>query len=193
MIFNKNYTWQADVRMYKLGYYQGKGTLDISKASVVFDPSTGYTLLNNLAITNPGMYMLSVNMFTTDNKFSTKCFTNTITVLKEAMNNTNANQTANYKLKFKGDYYNLTQSDKNEIMANAYNYISDYNITVSNITLYPGSVYIAFYSSDSNTALLQALLNSGLNISSLIVFDSASINGITYSGSSSSTSSSAVI
>lgn len=184
----KNYTWQAEVRMYKLGYYQGKGSLDISKASVLFDPTNGYTLLNNLAINNAGMYLLSINMFTSDNKFSTKCYTNTITVLREAKNNTNANQTANYKLKFKGDYYNLSQSDKNEIMANVYNYVSDYNISVSNITLYPGSVYVAFYSSDSNNALVQALLTSGLNISSLIVFDSASINGISYGSSSSASS-----
>ena len=174
--------------MYKLGYYPGKGSLDLSKATVQFDPSTGYTAMNNLAIDNPGMYLLSINMFTMDNQYSITCYTNTITVLKESQNNTNNNLEANYKLKFKGDYNSLTQSDRNEIMANIYNYISDYNISISNIKIYSGSVYVAFYSTDSNNALLSSLLNSGLNISNLIIFDSANINGITYGGSSSSNS-----
>ena len=173
--------------MYRLGHYPAKGALSLSNAAISFDTTTGYTLFSNLSIDRVGMYLLSINIYTTGNEFSSQCYTNTITVIKSlvATNVTNSTE-PNYKLRFKGDYNSLSTSDLNEIKANVYNYISDYNISVSNIKLYAGSVYVAFYSSDTNSALISALLNSGLNISSLIVYDSASINGVVYSSSSSS-------
>lgn len=171
--------------MYKLSNYQARGILNLENASVSFDTSTGYAQFINLTIDNIGMYILSIKLYTIGNEFQSQCYSNTIQVIKQQeTNKTNATDLEpNYKLKFIGDYYNLTQDDKNEIKANVYNYISNYNLTVSNIRLYPGSVYVVFYSPDSNSQLLNELVQSGLNVSSIITFNSANINGFTYGAS----------
>lgn len=175
--------------MYKLGNYQAKGRLNLINTLVTFDTSTGYAQFSNLAIDNIGMYMLSVKMYTINNEFVSQCYSNLIKVLNKSTNETYSDKEANYKFKFNGDYYSLSQDDKNEIKANAYNYISNYNLTVGDIQLYPGSVYLVFYSPNSNSQLIQDLINSGLNISNLIIFNSVIINGITYGEKSDTTSS----
>ena len=98
----QNFTWQAKVQMYRLGHYPAKGALSLSNAAISFDTTTGYTLFSNLAIDRVGMYLLSINIYTTGNEFSSQCYTNTITVIKSlvAINVTNSTE-PNYKLRFK--------------------------------------------------------------------------------------------
>lgn len=166
--------------MYKLGYYPGNGSLNSANTKVTFDILSGNALFTNLAVDKLGMYMFSLRIFSAGNEFSGGCYSNALTVVK-SISNHNITSSPNYKLKFNGDFYNLTKNDINELKANAYNYISNYGIGISNINVSAGSVYITFYSIDSNQDLLKELIKNGLNISSTLVFISADVNGQIYS------------
>ena len=51
---------------------------------------------------------------------------------------------------------------------------------MNGIKAYAGSVYVVFYSSDSNPTLINTLIAQGINVSSALKFVSASVNGVTY-------------
>jgi hypothetical protein len=182
--------------MYVLGHYPAKGSLILANSNVTLDPSTGYTFFSNLVIDQPGMYLLSVSIYTIGGEFTSLCYTNPITVYKPtvSLTFTNSNYTSpNYKLKFNGDFNQLTQDNKSEIMSSVYNYASNYNITIYNITMYSGSIYVAFYSPDTNSVLIADLSNGNISLGSLLKFSSVSVNGVTYVCTTCSTSSSSVI
>lgn len=186
LLYFKNYNWQAKIQMYTFGYYPAKGSLLLNSSSITLDPDSGYTLFSNISIDKVGMYLLSIRIYSIGQEFSTQCFSNLITISKPLNKSNTTNSTLpNYKLKFSGNYYNLTEADKIEIKANVYNYVSIYyNLSVYDIDLYPGSVIVVFYSPDSNSDLISQLIQSGLNISSLISFLSAEVNGNTLTCSS---------
>ncbi len=173
------YTWQADVSMYKLGYYQARGRLIVNQTVITFDTTTGFMSFSGLTIDNIGMYLLSVRVYTTGNEFTSQCYSNPITVVKSLTSLTNSSK-PNYLLKYRGDFSSLTPQNKSEIQANTFNFMSMNNITVNNIQIYSGSVYIVFFSADNNTELISELAKRGLTISTLISFDSITVNGETF-------------
>ncbi len=173
------YTWQADVSMYKLGYYQARGRLIVNQTVITFDTTTGFMSFSGLTIDNIGMYLLSVRVYTTGNEFTSQCYSNPITVVKSLTSLTNSLK-PNYLLKYQGDFSSLTPQNKSEIQANTFNFMSMNNITVNNIQIYSGSVYIVFFSADNNTELINELAKRGLTISTLISFDSITVNGDTF-------------
>lgn len=185
--------------MYALGYYPAKGSLVTSNAQVIFDPTTQYTSFRNLAIDKSGMYLLSIQIYSERREFTSQCFSNTITVSKKLASSSSSSP--NYKFKFSKTNSSVTlgTNEKNQIKASIYNCMSNYNISVTGIQLSDSdsrrkrdssssSLVVMFFSTDSNSALSSAL--SSLNVSSYIVFSSATINGVTYGSSSSSSSSS---
>jgi hypothetical protein len=181
--------------MYVLGHYPAKGSLILTNSNVTLNPNTGYTLFSNLVIDQPGMYLLSVSIYTTGGEFTSLCYTNPITVYKPtaSLAFTSSNLTSpNYKLKFNGDFNQLTDSNKSEIMASVFNYASNYNITIYNVSIYSGSIYVAFYSSETNSLLIADITNGNFSLGSLLTFSSISVNGNTYVCTSCATSSSVI-
>lgn len=165
--------------MYSLGYYQGNGTLITSQAAVTFDTTTGYAVFNNLAITKSGMYLISIKVFTPNQEYNLNCYSNPITIRSSTVQaqTYDSSSTPDYSIKFDGNYSAI---NPNEIIANVYNYINSYGVNVNGIKAYAGSVYVVFYSSDSNPTLINTLIAQGINVSSALKFVSASVNGVTY-------------
>ncbi len=165
--------------MYRLGYYPASGSLITTNKIVSFDPLSGYALFKNLKITKSGMYLLSLNVFTTNSEYNSTCYSNLITVLGSADSVQTYDQTAkpDYILTFAGNYSAI---NPNEIVANVYNFIKRYGLSVNGISSYAGSVIVTFYSTDSNPSLIKALTSSGVNVSTGLNFVSVQVNGITY-------------
>lgn len=190
--------------MYVLGHYPAKGKLITTNATVELDPYSGYVYFNGLVIDMPGMYMLSARINSAGNEFTSQCYSNVVTVSQSLENSTSSSSsnTPNYKLKFKGNYSSLSTSDKNQMKASVYNYISSFNLNVENIQITDadgrkrrdtssGTVIVAFYSSGSSASLISLL--PSMNISEYVIYSSATINGVTYGSTSSSDSSSSAL
>lgn len=54
--------------------------------------------------------------------------------------------------------------------------MAGYDIQAQNIQAIPGSVYITFYSSDTSSTLIDALIAAGVNIDPNLQYSYASIN-----------------
>lgn len=165
--------------MYILGYYPAKGALVTTSSQVTFDTSTGLALFKDLQITKSGMYLLSVSVSTTNNEFSSQCFSKPIQIkaATAVIPSFDSGTQPEYIIKFNGSYSSINPA---EIKANVYNYISNHGVNIGGMSCYAGSVYVTFYSSDSSSTLVSSLISAGLNISSSLAFVSASINGNTY-------------
>jgi len=176
-----------------------------TSTSVAFDPSTGLTYFNSLSISKLGMYLLSAKIYSKGQEFNSQCYSNPITVYTTATNLTSASNTPNYKFTFTASNFSAVGTDEqNKIKASIFNYMTDLNVSVSNLQLTAlatrrrrdtgivstsGSIVIVFYSSSSGQSLASVLAN--LNISNYVVLSSATVNGVTiYSTASSSSSSS---
>ena len=151
------------------------------------------------------MYLLSAKIYSKGQEFNSHCYSNTITVYTPATNFTSASNTPNYKFTFSASNFSAIGGDEqNQIKASIFNYMTDLNMSVSNLQLTAsasrrrrdtgivsssGSIIIVFYSSSLGQTLANALAN--LNISNYVVLSSATVNGVTiYSTESSSSSSS---
>ena len=174
----KNYTWQAYVQLHGLGFYPGNGTLTISNYSSTFDPSSGLATFQNLAISLKGMYLLKFSVYTSNFDYKFTCFSQSITILKstQTLPTYTAGTAPDYLLKFAGNYSAI---EPEEVKANVYNFMSINNVGVGGITVYSGSVYVAFYSSDSSSTLNSLLSTSGLTIDPTLKFAYATIFGQT--------------
>lgn len=159
--------------MYTLGYYPAKGSLVTSNATVTFDTSTGYAVFSNLAITKAGMYLLSIIVATSGNEYSSQCYSNSIQIKEKTVAISYDSSTQpDYIIKFNGSYSSINPA---EIKASVYNYMASYGLKIGGMSCYAGSVYVAFYSTDSNLSLIDTLLAQGINVSSSLVFVSAAI------------------
>lgn len=166
--------------MHNLGYFPAGGELNITNAVSVFNSITGTAVFSNLVITKAGMYLIKFNVSTNDNSYNSECYSNLITI-KQADSTTDVsspNSSPDYLLKFKGNFSSI---NPNEIVANVYNYVTNFNLKIQNITCYAGSVYVAIFSSNYNPDLLTSLSTSGLNISSSLTYASVTFDGTTFS------------
>lgn len=166
--------------MYQLGYYPANGTLVTKYATVTFDASTGYGIFSNLVITKHGMYLTTISVYTDNsNDFNFNCYSNPIQIRSadSQLVSYDSNSRPDYIIKFNGSYNSINPS---EIKASVYNFMISNGIKIGGISCYSGSVYVAFYSSDTNSNLINKLINNGLIISSSLSFVSATIGGVTY-------------
>ena len=165
--------------MYTISHYPAQGALTLSNATVTFDTTTGLAVFSNLQISKAGMYVLAIRVYTTDNLYSSQCYSNPIQIIKSSVQiSYDSTTTPDYIIKFNGSYNSINPA---EIKANVYNYMSNYNLTIGGISCYSGSVYVSFYSSDINAALITSLISSGLIVSTSLSFQSITVGSVTYS------------
>lgn len=150
-----------------------------------------------MQINKTGMYILSIRVNSNEKNFNSQCHSNPIIVVDKNISSSNQTEEQNYVLKFKkNDSHIFTIDEGNIIKASIYNCMVYYNISVSNLELLqsnnnnnssrrlslvqtqPEIIILKFYSNDSNPMFINNLLS--LNISDLLVFVSATINGVTY-------------
>jgi hypothetical protein len=171
-----------------------------------FDSISSKAYFNSLKLNNTGMYLLLISINSSEKYFNTQCYSNPIRVAKMAPSSlknsttnssfmTNLNQTKqNYVLRFKiTESIVFTLEEANKIKASIYNCMENYNISVLNLELTSSQSFVSnrrrresqgqivsliFYSSDSNTMLINNLFK--LNISDWLIFVSATINGLNY-------------
>ena len=149
------------------------------------------------------MYLLSASIYSSGNEFTSKCYSNLIKVERKLSNSTIQANTPNYILKFRATNSSVFSTDgENNIKAAIYNCMANYNISVWNLELIHSQVsgsrrrrqtsdkaiVFKFYSTDSNSELLQLLLNKNLTISDYLILMSALVNGHSYCDGSSSSS-----
>lgn len=84
------------------------------------------------------------------------------------------NEVPNYIVKFEG---NINNTVPEKVKANTYNYFAQNDISIGGIQIYEGSVYVSFYSSSSNSALVNSLATSGLTVDPNLSFSYVSIDG----------------
>ena len=190
--------------MYALGHYPAKGSLVTKFTSVAFDPSSGLTYFKGLTINKTGMYILSIKIYSKGKEFNSQCYSNLITVSKES-SNSSASASNKYQFTFSTSNFSAVSGsdDQNQMKAAIYNYMTDLNISVSNLQLttssarrrrdtgivsVSGTIMIVFYSPSSGQTLASVL--SSMNINNYVVLSSATVNGVTVYGSTSGSSSS---
>ena len=170
-----NVAWTAKLTLYPLGYFKANGQLSLDNSTAEFDTTTGDVSFKNIAISEAGMYLLTLNVNTSDASYKFDCFSKTIEIIRkgETLESYDANLPPNYVFKYEGDFDKIEPA---EVKANMYNYMSSYNITARNIEAVAGSVYITFYSSGSNSDLINSLIAAGVSIDPNLVYSYASIN-----------------
>lgn len=141
---------------------------------MTFDPTSGLASFQNLQITADGMYLLTFNVSTANDEYNFACFSNAITVTT-VVPTYDVTLPPNYVIKYEGDYNVI---DPNEVKANVYNFMRDYNISVAGVNTYSGSVYVTFYSSDFSSSLSDSLSTRGLSVDPNLRFSYASFNSI---------------
>lgn len=173
--FIQNQIWNANIKLHVLGYHKAKGSLKLNYVTARFDPAQGIAVFKNLAISEKGMYLLKFTVNTIDDEYNFDCFSKAITVKDETQKAAeySTEYAPNYILKFEGDY---DQIEPEEVKANVYNYISQYNIRFGGLQIHKGSVYVSFYSSDSDSNLVNDLNSGGLTIDPKLTFVYANID-----------------
>lgn len=101
-----NVTWSSQLTLHSLGYYKASGELTLANSTAEFDPSTGSAAFNNLAVTEPGMYLLTLTVGTSDNSYNFKCFSKTIEIIRSGtvLESYDSNLAPNYVFKYDGDF-----------------------------------------------------------------------------------------
>jgi len=186
-----------------LAFYPAQGFL-LTKNTTTnnFDSSFGITYFTDMQLNKTGMYILSVSVLSSKKDFSSQCYSYPIRVVKTVKYTSNQ---PNYMLTFKATNPNLFTLDEGyKLRASIYNCMENFNISVLNLELTgthgfdsrrrrqapssnsPGTVVFKFYSSDTNPKLIINL--ASLNISDMLLFESAIINGVSYGDDTSSAS-----
>ena len=180
------------MQLHGLGFYPANGSLTISNSSSFFDPSTGMATFQDLAISLKGMYLLKFSVYTSNLDYNFTCFSQSITILHptQTLPTYTPGTAPSYVLKFAGNY---SEIEPDEVKANVYNFMSMHNVGVGGITVYSGSVYVTFYSSDSSTTVNSVLSTSGLIIDPTLKFAYATIFGITINCTDCSNSTTIII
>ncbi len=125
------------------------------------------------------MYLLAFNVKTAGNEFNFKCISKQIIIKEKGVDlptytaDPTLTTEPNYILKFEGDYSEIVPG---EVKANLYNFMANYNIDVSGITVYSGSVYTSFYSDSTSSSLINTLTTRGVELDSKLRFSHATVN-----------------
>ena len=120
------------------------------------------------------MYLLKFSVYTSNHDYNFTCLSQSITILHstQTLPTYTVGSNPDYLLKFEGNYSNI---EPEEIKASVYNYMNMNNVGVAGITVYSGSVYVVFYSSDTSSAVNNLLSTTGLKIDSTLQFAYATI------------------
>ena len=186
-VFIQNFTWAASISLVGLSKCNANGTLNSSVASVIFNTNTGIATFQNLEISQKGMYMLIVDVKTTNtNKYNFVCFSTPILVKAktETILTSSQDTEPNIYLTFTGNYTSQTADTLKEIQTMIYNCLMvQYGLLIeSPIQLYQGSIKGVFDSSgsaSSYSSLLTALNDNTTNftLTSDVILQYATING----------------
>jgi len=190
---------QGNASISSTGFYAPKGSLNSQNKTVTFDPTSGLIQFNGLQINNVGMYTLSINIFSANSLFTSQCYSNPITVIQTTNNSSNSTGLNTYVFIFSVTNSSLLMiSEENKIIETMYNCMSFYGISVSNIqlnvsqsgrssrrrrqsSLLPQFIIIVSSNDPSIPASFTSNLAS-LVISNGLVLIKATINGYTYVG-----------
>ena len=174
----QNQTWRVVIELHTLGYYRANGSLSLTNSSAEFDPSNGVAVFSDLGISKKGMYLLTFKVISIDGAYTLNCLSKAITVTAETATQMrySTDSAPNYTFKFEGEYDSI---ESDEVKANLYNFMTGYEIDVGSIQVYSGSVYVSFYSSDTNSDLVNTLISAGLTVDPNLQFSYASIDGNT--------------
>ena len=184
----QNYTWSATLKLISMSSCNSKGALLSSASSVIFDTSTGIASFQSLKISQKGMYMLSIEVKTTNvNDYDFTCMSKPVLVkgTTETILTNDATIEPDMYLTFSGNYTSLSAQTLSTLQTMIYNCILINNglLIQSAITLYQGSIIAALGTSggaSSYTSMVTALNSSNLTLGSGIVLQSAQINGKSY-------------
>ena len=158
-----------------MSYHQASGDLIVSNSTAYFDSNSGLAYFNDILITAKGMYLLTFNLTTDDDLYNFDCYSNLITI-SDADTSPATYSTdfpPNYILKFEGNFVSI---EENAVKASIYNYLVNKSVSLSDMSLYSGSVYASGYSSAVSTSLMNDLSSSGLPIGLELKFLYASVN-----------------
>lgn len=164
----KNHEWQASISLFQYSKCNLNGTLRIENNSTLIDPIKGLIWLNNLSIDKSGMYLLILNIKSSNQDYNLNCTTNSILVKSSAKTLVLDEQAIpNFYLKFEA---NFTQHENNieEYKALVYNcLILKHDLTLNReITVYEGSIMVntALEGATSNINYLKEELIEGFDL-----------------------------
>ena len=184
----QNFTWSATLQLISLSKCNSNGSLNSSASSVIFDTKTGIATFKNLEITKKGMYMLAIEVKTTNvNEYDFTCLSTPILVkgISETILTYSINVDPDMYLTFSGNFTSQTADDLNSFQTMIYNCLLINNgiLIQSAIQLYAGSIKAALGTSGSASSygsMITALNSSNLTLASGVVLQSAIINGKSY-------------
>jgi hypothetical protein len=77
----RNFTWLASVSLYNLPEFNSNGTLNkTDTSSIIIDISTGTIIATNLIINTIGMYLIKVQLISSNNEYNLSLISNGILV-----------------------------------------------------------------------------------------------------------------
>ena len=193
----QNFTWKATLMLIGLSKCNSNGAINSNGSSVTFDTNAGIATFQNLAITQKGMYMLSIEVKTTNaNDYDFTCMSTPILVkgASETILTNTVNIEPDMYLTFTGNFTTQTTQNLQSFQTMIYNCLLIKNglLIQSAITLYQGSIIAALGTSGAASGYVNmvAYLNtSNLTLATGVELKSATINGKSYDFSSSSSSS----
>lgn len=145
-LFIKDMSWSAEIQMFELSSCQRNGTLSSNESYATINKSQSKVNINNLFMSNTGMYILRALINSSDSSYNLKCYSNAILIL--APNTTlslNDDLDPNVFLSFNENYDSVVSNGLVEhIKAKFYNCIFEkYGLVQTrSITVYKGSVMV---------------------------------------------------
>ncbi|UJR08495.1 hypothetical protein I4U23_012761 [Adineta vaga] len=182
-----NWTWIADAKLYTLPKYQHHGVLiKHNFSTTVVSVSASTVTLSGLVIDTPAMYILNIQLVSTNNQHSFTLASNGILVKD------NESDSFVYEVDellcnivFKGDYNALSSSNQLEIKrAMIYNYLRSINMPmISDIVFVEGDLIAKFQVDAYPTNISQAVSSILSNPNAIpdLSISSVNINGRTFS------------
>ncbi|CAF3664415.1 unnamed protein product [Rotaria sordida] len=191
----RNMTWSAYISLYNLPEFNSNGTLiKTNTSSIIIDVVKSTIIATNLIIDTVGMYVIKVQLTSSNNEYVFSLISNGILVKKSSTTLDSDSSLPSSNITFIGDYDKFQTSDLLEIKrAIIYNYLIRIRMPItSDIILTKGSVIVLFDVDSDPESLASAVdsIASDPNAISDLTASSININGKTYSTSASSSSSS---
>ncbi|CAF1015901.1 unnamed protein product [Rotaria sp. Silwood1] len=190
----RDMTWSANVSLYNLPEFNSNGTLTkTNTSSIIINPIKSTIIATDLVIDTIGMYVIKVQLASSNNEYAFSLVSNGILVKKNSTTlNSNSGAPSSYII-FDGDYDKFQTNGLLEIKrAIIYNYLICIGMPIAtDITVTKGSILAWFDVNADPTSLASALdsIASDPNAMSDLIAKSININGNTYSTSASSSDS----
>ena len=150
-------SWSAEIQMFELSSCHRNGTLSSNESFATIDKSQSKVNINNLFMSNTGMYILRALIKSSDSSYNLKCYSNAILILAPNTNlSINDDLEPNVFLSFDENYDSVVSSGLLEhFKAKFYNCIFEkYGLVQTrSITVYKGSVKVNSGISGSATGI----------------------------------------